>query len=55
MFKKENINIVEERIMKIIQEKPGLSEKAYMGLVMKEFKGKVDGRKAAEIIQKFMK
>ena len=55
VFEKENINIIEEKIMKIIKEKPGLSEKAYMGLVMKEFKGKVDGRKAAEIIQKFIK
>lgn len=45
---------VELRIIKIIKEKPGLSEKAYMGLVMNEFKGKIDGRKAMEIIKKIL-
>ncbi|GAI13153.1 unnamed protein product, partial [marine sediment metagenome] len=45
---------IEEKIMKIIKEKPGLSEKAYMGLIMKEFKGQVDGKEAMEIIQKLI-
>jgi len=51
-FEKEDVNILEEGIRKIIKQKPGLSEKAYMGLVMKEFAGKVDGKEAMEIIQK---
>tara|TARA_Y100000310_G_C20655300_1_gene801673 strand:+ start:227 stop:1663 length:1437 start_codon:yes stop_codon:yes gene_type:complete len=51
-FEKEDSHVLEERILKIIKEKPGLSDKAYMGLVMKEFKGKVDGRQAIEIIKK---
>ncbi|MFH1327161.1 MAG: Glu-tRNA(Gln) amidotransferase subunit GatE [archaeon] len=46
---------VEEKIHKIIKEKPGLSEKAYMGGVMKEFKGKVNGKEVMEIIRKFVK
>jgi len=41
--------------MKVIKEKPGLSDKAYMGLIMKEFKGKIGGREAMEIIQKHIK
>ena len=40
--------------MKIIKAKPGLSEKAYMGLVMKEFKRKISGRDAMEIIKKYV-
>ena len=47
--------MIEEKVMKIVKDKPGLSEKAYMGLVMKEFRGKIDGRKAMEIIGKFVK
>lgn len=46
---------VEERIMKIIRDKPALSPNAYMGLVMKEFKGAVDGKTAMKIINKFSK
>ena len=41
--------------LKIIKEKPGLSDKAYMGLVMKEFKGRVSGKDAMEIIKKHVK
>jgi len=46
---------IEEKIMKIIKEKPGLSENAYMGLVMKEFHGKVSGKEASEMIRKHLK
>jgi len=55
LFKKEDINIIEEKIRKIIKEKPGLSEKAYMGLVMKELRDKINGREAMEIIKKFVR
>ena len=51
---KVDISKVEEKIIKIIKDKPGLSDKAYMGLVMKEFKGKISGREAIEIIQKYV-
>ena len=43
-----------ERIMKLLKRKPGLSENAYMGLVMKEFRGKISGSDAMEIIRKFV-
>jgi len=54
-FEKKDLNAVEEKIIKLIKEKPGLSEKAYMGLVMKEFKGQVDGREVSEIIKRLIK
>lgn len=41
---------VEEFISKIIQEKPGLRANAYMGLVMKKFKGKINGKEVMRII-----
>lgn len=52
-IEKADVAEIEEKIRKIIKEKPGLSEKAYMGLIMKEFRGKVDGKTAMGIIQKF--
>jgi len=54
-FEKVNFGNLEEQILKTIKEKPGLSEKAYMGLVMKEFAGKIDGKTAMEMIGKLMK
>ncbi len=51
----EDISVIEEKIIKIINDKPGLSDKAYMGLVMKEFGGKISGREAMEIIKKNLK
>jgi len=43
----------EEKVMKIIKSKPGLSENAYMGLVMKEIKG-ISGREAMHTIKKLL-
>ena len=46
---------IEEEIMKIIKKKPGLSQNAYMGLIMKEFKGKISGKEVMDIIKKYVK
>ena len=54
-FEKSDAVEIEEKIHKIIREKPGLSENAYMGLVMREFKGKISGKEAIEIIKKYVK
>lgn len=51
----EKIENLEEEIMKIIKEKPGLSIKAYMGLIMKKFKGKVSGKEVMDILKKLVK
>lgn len=57
VFKKEDINAIEEKIMNLVKSKPGLSLKAYMGLVMKDpgLRGKITGKEAIEIVKKFMK
>ena len=54
-FEKVDTGEVENEIRNIIKGKPGLNPNAYMGLVMKEFKGKVDGKTAMQIIQKYAK
>ena len=54
-LKREKIGNLEEEILKIIKEKPGLSVNAYMGLVMARFKGKVNGKEVMEIIKKLVK
>ena len=54
-IEKAGIEKIEEKIMKLIKEKPGLNVNAYMGLAMAEMKGKIDGKTAMEIIKKFVK
>jgi len=53
-IKKEKVDTanIEEQVRKIIKSKPGLNPNAYMGLVMKEMKGKIDGKTAMGIIKK---
>lgn len=53
--KPADLGDIEEKIAKLIKEKPGLSPNAYMGLVMKEFKGRVSGQEAMELIKKHAK
>ena len=53
-FEKVDVSSVEERIVKLIKEKPGLNPNAYMGLIMKEFKGKISGAEVREIIKKYV-
>ncbi|MBU0894146.1 MAG: Glu-tRNA(Gln) amidotransferase subunit GatE [Nanoarchaeota archaeon] len=49
-----DVSDIEEKIHNIIKSKPGLSANAYMGLVMKEFQGKVDGKEVMTIIKKYI-
>ncbi|MBI2629713.1 Glu-tRNA(Gln) amidotransferase subunit GatE [Candidatus Pacearchaeota archaeon] len=51
-IKREKIENMDEEIMKIIKEKPGLSENAYMGLIMAKFKGKVNGKEVMLAIKR---
>ena len=57
ILKKEKVSSldIEEDILKIIKKHPGLSENAYMGMVMKEFKGKVNAKEIMDIVKKLMK
>ncbi|MBU0958852.1 MAG: Glu-tRNA(Gln) amidotransferase subunit GatE [Nanoarchaeota archaeon] len=54
-FESVDVADLEEEIHKIIKSKPGLNANAYMGLVMKDLKGKIGGKEAMEIIKKLMK
>ena len=48
-------NKLEEEIRKIVQEKPGFSANAYMGLVIGKLGVNVDKRKAMEILNRIVK
>jgi Glu-tRNA(Gln) amidotransferase subunit E-like FAD-binding protein len=52
---KKDFGEIEEKALKIIKDKPGLSSNAYMGLIMKEFQGALDGNLVMEIIKKHVK
>ncbi len=54
-IEKISFDELEEQISKIIASKPSLSPNAYMGLIMKDLKGKLDAKKASEIINKLLK
>lgn len=54
-FEKKDNSEVEEFILKLIKEKPGLNANAYMGLVMSQMKGKVNGKEVMDIIGKLLK
>ena len=55
VVEREKIENLEEEILKIIKDKPGLSINAYMGLIMAKFKGKVNGKEVMEILEKLLK
>ncbi len=50
-MEKEDVDLTGE-IKKLLKEKPGLSEGAYMGLVMARFKGRVSGGEVMEELKK---
>jgi len=54
-IEKYDINLIEEKVMKTIKERPGLNPNAYMGLLMKDLKGKVTPNVLMEIIKKHIK
>ncbi len=45
---------LEEEILKMVKEKPGLSLNAYMGLAMAKFKGKVSGKEIMEVLKRIL-
>ncbi|GIU68355.1 MAG: hypothetical protein KatS3mg001_205 [Candidatus Pacearchaeota archaeon] len=53
--KPEEIENLEEEIIKIIKQKPGLSFNAYMGLIMKKFEGKFSGKEISDLLKKHFK
>ena len=53
-IEKINDNDLEGEVRTLIKQKPGLRPNAYMGLVMAQFKGKLDAKKAMELITKIV-
>jgi len=55
-LKKEKISEkeIEKTIKQLIKEKPGLSTKAYMGLLMQKYKDRIEGKKLFEILKKLL-
>ena len=47
-------NALEAEVRAIVKEKPGLRANAYMGLVMQRLKGKVDAKKAMELLNEIV-
>jgi len=54
-LEKEKVENIEEEILKIVKEKPGLGINAYMGLAMSKFKGRVSGKEIIEILKRILK
>ncbi len=52
-FNEKDSNEIEEKIIKMIKEKPGLSANAYMGILMKEFAGKIQPGALMNLINKY--
>ena len=43
-------DLIEKEIREIVKLKPGMRANAYMGMLMAKFKGKLDAKKAMELI-----
>jgi Glu-tRNA(Gln) amidotransferase subunit E-like FAD-binding protein len=54
-YKKVSSDSLEKDIQQIIKENKGASPNAIMGLLMKKYRGKADGKKAMEIIKRSTK
>lgn len=54
-FLSADTSSLEDDIKQIIKEKPGLKVGAYMGLIMKKYQGKIDGKKAMQLLQKHIR
>ena len=48
-----NMNSIENEVKKIVNENSELSVNAIMGMLMKKYKGRVEGKKLIELINKF--
>ncbi len=55
IIEKTDDNALEQEIVKIVNEKPGLRSGAYMGLIIGKLGANVDKRKAMEILNKLVK
>ena len=52
-MEKSDIDLADE-VRKLIKEKPGLTQGAYMGLIMAKFKGQVSGKDVNDALKEFL-
>ncbi|MEK6914973.1 MAG: hypothetical protein AABW89_00330 [Nanoarchaeota archaeon] len=55
IFDKVSDDDIEKEIRDLIKEKPGMRANAYMGMLMAKFKGKLDAKKAMELIERVLR
>ncbi len=53
-YKLVSADNIEQQIKDIIQKNKGASFNAIMGLVMKKYRGKIDGKKISELVKKYI-
>ncbi len=53
-YQMASVDDIEEEIKKIVESNKGAGMGAIMGMVMKKYHGKVDGKKVNEIVKKFL-
>jgi Glu-tRNA(Gln) amidotransferase subunit E-like FAD-binding protein len=54
-LEKADLSEIETGVAKLVKEKPNLSRGGYMGLIMSQFKGKISGKEANDILDKLLK
>ncbi len=56
-MKKEEVkgSEIEEEVIKLLKEKPGLTTNAYMGILMSKYKRKISGKEIIELLKKHLK
>ena len=54
-IQKADTSELEQEIIKLIKQKPNLSQGAYMGLLMQKFRGKISGKELSDLLKKHLK
>ncbi|HLD06814.1 MAG TPA: Glu-tRNA(Gln) amidotransferase subunit GatE [Candidatus Nanoarchaeia archaeon] len=50
-----DLRAIEQEIAEMVKSKKGLSPGAYMGMVMQKYRGKIEGKKVAKLVEKLLK
>jgi len=54
-LKIEKVSNIEEEILRLVKERPGLTMNAYMGLAMAKFRGKASGKEIMAVLKRIVK
>ena len=53
-YKRADLNELEKEVRLVVEKNKGLSINALMGIIMKDYKGKIDGKEVMKILKKLM-